>query len=292
MKVLHTINNPMPPLWMMFPELPQASMGWRMGYGESYSIEFMNWFKELSSNEKQQYQHLFPAPKMWRGFYDEFSDKGFDIKAFKKYFLYGVQLWNQSDEPQYSKEKIINEQQLRSKSDFAFFWHNGNDIFDCFSQWRTSNFQVSINRYSCCEQYMMAEKARIFDDEQVRKKIMETTDPMDMKILGRQVKKFRDKKWDKVKYSVVLNANYYKFTQNKEMREILLDTGNKIIVEASPTDMIWGIGFVKEKPEATNPKLWRGENLLGFALMEVRDEIKKVYENYDKIDWRQFEKYR
>ena len=278
----------MPPLWLMFPELPQESIGWRMGYGESYSIEFWRCFKELSLDEKKQYQLMFPAPKTWRSIYD---DK-FNSKMYKKTFLHGVKLWTENDEMQYSKEKIINQKNSSGELEFAFFWQNGSDLFDCFSQWRTSNFQVSTSRYSCCEQYMMAEKARVFGDEQVRKQIMEVIDPMEMKVLGRHVKKFHDKTWDKVKYSVVLNANYYKFTQNKEMKDILLSTGDKVIVEASPTDMIWGIGFVEDKPEAKKPELWRGLNLLGFALMEVRDEIRKVYQNYDKIDWEQFEKYR
>ena len=122
-------------------------------------------------------------------------------------------------------------------------------------------------------------KARIFKDEEVEKEIMNTSDPKLMKALGRKVRNFAPEVWDKLKYSIVLNGNYYKFTQNKEMMDFLLSTGDKILVEASPMDTIWGIGFGKENEKAKNVAMWRGQNLLGFALMEVRDEIRKVYQN-------------
>ena len=126
---------------------------------------------------------------------------------------------------------------------------------------------------------MMAEKARLFGDEEVEKEIMNTSDPKLMKALGRKVRNFDPQVWDKVKYSIVLNGNYYKFTQNKEMMDFLLSTGNKILVEASPMDTIWGIGLGKDNEKAHNIASWRGQNFLGFALMEVRDEIRKVYQN-------------
>ena len=100
-----------------------------------------------------------------------------------------------------------------------------------------------------------------------------------MKALGRKVRNFDPQVWDKVKYSIVLNGNYYKFTQNKEMMDFLLSTGDKILVEASPLDTIWGIGLDKDNEKAHNIASWRGKNLLGFALMEVRDEIRKLYQN-------------
>ena len=126
---------------------------------------------------------------------------------------------------------------------------------------------------------MMVAKARIFEDEEVEKEIMNTSDPKLMKALGRKVRNFDPQVWDKLKYSIVLNGNYYKFTQNKEMMDFLLSTGDKILVEASPMDTIWGIGLGKDNEKAHNIASWRGKNLLGFALMEVRDEIRKVYQN-------------
>jgi ribA/ribD-fused uncharacterized protein len=134
---------------------------------------------------------------------------------------------------------------------------------------------------------MMAEKARLFGDEEICGLIKESKDPREMKALGKKVRNFDQTVWDKIKYSIVLNGNYYKFSQNGKIRDYLLSTGNKILAEASPIDAIWGIGLGKKNEKAYNPGTWRGENLLGFALMEVRDEIRNVYKNCDKINWKE-----
>jgi ribA/ribD-fused uncharacterized protein len=108
---------------------------------------------------------------------------------------------------------------------------------------------------------------------------MRCRDPKEIKALGRKVKGFDETLWNKVKYSIVLNGNFLKFTQNPSLREFILSTGDDILVEASPYDAVWGIRMSANDENATNPMKWRGTNLLGFALMEVRDEIKRVWKN-------------
>ena len=102
-----------------------------------------------------------------------------------------------------------------------------------------------------------------------------------IKGLGRKVKNFDENIWNEVKYHIVLTGNYYKFSQNKQLRQVLLSTGESILVEASPLDMIWGIGIDANNENAYHPEKWNGSNLLGFALTEVREEIKRIrkYEN-------------
>ena len=90
---------------------------------------------------------------------------------------------------------------------------------------------------------------------------------------------------DKFKYAIVLNGNWLKFSQNRELREFLLSTGDSVLVEASPYDNIWGIRLSANSPEAWDPFRWRGQNLLGFALMEVRDELRRVTQNEILCDW-------
>lgn len=97
--------------------------------------------------------------------------------------------------------------------------------------------------------------------------------PKEMKALGRKVRNFDAAKWDEYKYQVVIKGNLHKFTQNENFRDFLLTTGNKVIVEASPRNCIWGIGLGKDNPAVVAPTLWRGQNLLGFALMEVRTQL-------------------
>ena len=192
-----------------------------------------------------------------------------------------------SDEPRYSRDWLINKNADKQNADmeFVFFWRTGDIRHEpacCFSQWQYSEFVVGDLNFTCTEQYMMAFKAQLFGDKEIEKEILETHDPRRMKSLGRKVKNFDNQTWDKEKYSIVLNGNYYKFTQNKDMRDILIATGDKIIVEASPLDKIWGIGYSEKNPSACDPKSWRGLNLLGFALMEVRDEIKAMYQSDEK----------
>jgi len=93
------------------------------------------------------------------------------------------------------------------------------------------------------------------------------------------VREFDESVWNKVKYSIVLNGNYRKFSQNLKLREFLLSTGEDILVEASPYDAVWGIRMSANNENSQNPMKWQGKNLLGFALMEVRDEIRRVWEN-------------
>lgn len=120
---------------------------------------------------------------------------------------------------------------------------------------------------------------------------MKSKNPKEIKALDKKVRNFNQELWDKAKYLIVLNGNYAKFSQNKEMRDFLLGTKDKILVEANPLDTIWGIGLGEDNEKASNPNLWCGQNLLGFALMEVRDDLKNIYQNYDKIDWSSLSEY-
>lgn len=282
-----TIENPMPPLWMMYPHISQFSIGWRMGYGEGYKYDLFEWLGALKESEKQKYKEMFPAPKAWGDYYHE------DLRNFEDFTCEHVELWNKHGEMQYSLKKLIDQYQKDKKLDYVFFWKPENEVVNksCLGQWQLSKFEVDVDEYCCAEQYMMSEKARLFQDNEIIDKIMSSSDPKVIKALGKKVKGFDQILWDKAKYSVVLNANYFKFSQNIEMRNFLLSTRNKILVEASPLDTIWGIGLSETNGKIMDPTKWRGQNLLGFALMEVRDDLKRVYQNYDKINWQELSGY-
>lgn len=143
----------------------------------------------------------------------------------------------------------------------------------CLSQWYPCQFEVEGVTYTSAEQYMMAEKAKLFGDEEIRAEILNTDDPRMCKALGRKVKNFDKAVWDKEKEHIVRKGNAKKFLQNSALRNFLLSTGDKVLVEASPTDRVWGIGLGQNNPNALDPQKWRGQNLLGFALMNVRDFI-------------------
>lgn len=156
---------------------------------------------------------------------------------------------------------------------YLYFWGHttkGAVGKECFSQWYPAPFILDGDTYSTAEHYMMAEKARLFGDEATRTAILQTTHPNDAKKLGRTVSNFDEARWNAVRFEVVVRANEGKFRQHPALREFLLSTGTRVLVEASPVDAIWGIGLAQDSPEAAQPASWRGLNLLGFALMEVR----------------------
>lgn len=150
---------------------------------------------------------------------------------------------------------------------FTLFWSGP------FSQWHPSTFVIDGVTYNCAEQYMMAEKARLFGDKSAETRIMSTSDPSDQKRWGREVRGFDVTKWNAVAQDIVYRASMAKYTQNDDLKYILMRTIGTTLVEASPTDTIWGIGLRKEDPRALDRSQWRGTNWLGDALNRVRDHI-------------------
>ena len=158
---------------------------------------------------------------------------------------------------------------------YRFFWghHARKDgaLSDaCFSQWWPARFSVDGQTYESAEQLMMAGKARLFGDDEMRARILATADPSRAKALGRQVKGYDEATWAAARLPLVTAGNVAKFGQNEPLRRYLLSTRDEILVEASPVDAIWGIGLAADHADARDPARWRGLNLLGFALMRAR----------------------
>lgn len=176
----------------------------------------------------------------------------------------------------YSLEELKKEYNKGQKFKFLFFWGHkpsasGVITETCLSQWWMCSFEIDGITYCCAEQYMMAEKARMFGDQEMLELILEASQPKAMKAYGRSVKNFEKECWDSACYEIVKRASMAKFSQNPELWEFLRGTKNRILVEASPRDRIWGIGMGKSNPDAECPVKWNGTNLLGFALTEARD---------------------
>jgi ribA/ribD-fused uncharacterized protein len=148
-----------------------------------------------------------------------------------------------------------------------------------FGQWTASSFEIDGKSYSCAEQYMMAEKARLFGDTKIERQIMESDDPRRQQKLGKQVRGFEENQWAADRCNVVFRGNIAKFTQNEDLKTQLLATGNRRMVEASPIDKIWGIGFAANHPNAYDPGAWLGLNLLGKVLEDVRSHIRLTSSN-------------
>jgi ribA/ribD-fused uncharacterized protein len=161
---------------------------------------------------------------------------------------------------------------------YLFFWghppaKDGRITQSCLSQWFASPFKIDDVVYPTAEHWMMASKAKMFGDDESLQKILENVDPKTAKALGRGVLNFDDKIWRKNCRRLVTEGNLAKFGQNEALRQFLLATGDQVLVEASPYDRIWGIGLKAIDEKAQDPETWQGQNLLGFALMDVRAEL-------------------
>ena len=165
---------------------------------------------------------------------------------------------------------------------WLFFWghtaaKDGSTTKACFSQWWSEHaFVVDGVTYRTAEHYIMAGKARLFGDEETLARILAASHPNEAKVLGRQVKNFSEKAWLTARSDIVVRGNEAKFGQHAELKDLLLNTGDRVLVEASPYDRVWGIGMAATEAHAENPREWKGLNLLGFALMEVRHRLSKI----------------
>jgi ribA/ribD-fused uncharacterized protein len=172
-------------------------------------------------------------------------------------------------------EKFENGDKLK----FLFFWgqtnsSNNSVTNSCFSQWYESPFELNGIEYKTSEHWMMSQKALLFDNKEIHEQIVNSASPGEAKELGRKVVGFDETVWKENRIEIVRLGNIHKFNQNKELGKYLINTKERILVEASPVDTIWGIGLTKDSEKAKNIYSWRGLNLLGFALMEARDFLR------------------
>lgn len=186
--------------------------------------------------------------------------------------------------PIYSIQWLITELEKGHTLKFIYFWgHTPNqpDVIDksCLSQWYEAPFTVDGITYKTSEHWMMAQKALLFNDTGIFHKIVNAHKPGEAKDLGRQVTGFDEQIWNEKRYDIVIQGNFQKFSQHQDLLDFLLKTENRVLVEASPIDKIWGIGLAHDDKRIDDVQAWQGLNLLGFALMEVRDLLKPRMEH-------------
>ena len=162
---------------------------------------------------------------------------------------------------------------------YELFWAHhpspdGRVTAACLSQWWACEFTLDGVAYASAEQWMMAAKARLFDDAATLAAMLATDDPAVVKKLGRAVRGFDEARWRAVCSDLVTRGNIAKFGQNPALKAFLLGTADAVLVEASPFDDVWGIGLGAADESATDPLRWEGESLLGFALMRAREQLR------------------
>ena len=152
-------------------------------------------------------------------------------------------------------------------------FHNPSEEYGFLSNWYPSYFVKDNVEFSSMEQYMMYSKAMCFHDKIIAQQILQTDDVARIKELGRLVSNYNDQIWSGVRQIIVYEGLVEKFSQNKELRDALLNTGDAVLVECAVKDKVWGIGLSMTDPKRLEQPLWRGQNLLGFALMMARDKV-------------------
>lgn len=177
------------------------------------------------------------------------------------------------------REALLEFTRAGGRPKYVFFWGHTPKAGETvgkhvFSQWYEAPFMVDGVTYPTAEHWMMAEKARLFGDAEALDRILVAGNPGAAKKHGREVRGFDEQAWNAARWEIVVRGNQAKFGQHPDLREYLLNTGDRVLVEASPRDRIWGIGMGKDNPDAENPEKWCGLNLLGFALMEARARLR------------------
>lgn len=178
-----------------------------------------------------------------------------------------------------NKENLIAHLTQGVPVKYLYFWghtpKSGRVDKSCLSQWFPATFELDGDRYLTAEHYMMVQKAKLFGDVEISEAILSCEHPAEAKKLGRKVRGFNADIWDKHCFDYVVTGNIAKFGQNPDLKNFLINTKERVLVEASPSDSVWGIGMAIDNPDVANPTKWLGQNLLGFALMAAREQLLK-----------------
>lgn len=163
---------------------------------------------------------------------------------------------------------------MKITDEYVFFW--GDD--DIYSNFYITPTPMVIGgktiMFRSSEHAFMYIKALYFCDLKSADLIIKTSHPYDAKKIGRKVKNFNDILWSAISMTVMYDVNLAKFSHTEILRQCLLETGDRIIVEASPYDKIWGIGLAENDPKALDQSNWKGKNNLGKVLMQLRETLK------------------
>ncbi|GHC87761.1 hypothetical protein GCM10010309_67700 [Streptomyces violaceochromogenes] len=177
-----------------------------------------------------------------------------------------------------SQEALIRAVRAGARVGYLHFWGHrprpdGRIGASCLSQWWPAPFTVDGVAYATAEHWMMAAKARLFEDAAAERAALAAGHPAEAKKAGRLVRGFDEAVWARERFRIVVEGSVHKFGAHPELLAYLLGTGNRVLVEASPVDRVWGIGLAANDEAAMDPERWRGPNLLGFALMEARERL-------------------
>ena len=163
----------------------------------------------------------------------------------------------------------------------AVFFHKPEEPYGFLSNWYPSPFELDGERFSSVEQFIMFRKCCLFADTDMQVAVLSTDNPAKQQEIGRSAPWYNEKIWGGVRQVVAFRGLMAKFSQNKELGQQLLDTGNAVLVECAGSDRVWACGLHLDDEDRLDASKWRGTNVLGYALMEVREAIRRN----ENIEW-------
>ena len=213
-----------------------------------------------------------------RDFLDQHSDISLDIVFAvldDKIIEIGRRALQESDT---SCPGIPDKLVIAGKKVDAVFFHKPEEPCGYLSNWYPSPFDLDGIRFSSAEQYIMYRKCMLFGDEPAAKAVLATDDPEKQQAIGRNASGYMEPVWAGARQMAAFRAVMAKFSQNHNLKQKLLDTGDAYLVECAGSDRVWACGIRLADDRRYNAANWTGSNILGFLLMEVRKLLKETEE--------------
>lgn len=252
------------PLWLKYPFYKRYGEGWTFGKGYEYKVNWLRWLEGLTAEEFEKYKKMFPPPFQWRNYWrEEVAEDGAYLFIRNHYW---TEYWEKNGVPKYLQVEV-SPIKGKKKKDQPFILATDSDANEGenFLSEADIEFQINNEFYFSVDQYILAEKARLFGDFSSERKIMKAKTVGELQEFDKQICFYEKEVWDQIQFTILLNGTYQKFMQNPGLREALLATGNQVLLEEKWENKILDKMIIEVE-----------ENRLGCLLMEVRDEIRRV----------------
>lgn len=259
-----SMSTAMLPLWLRYPYYSRYGEEWNRGEGLEYKLSWFKWLGKLTPEEFEKYKKMFPAPFQWRDYWREEVCEDSAYLFIHNHYWTGY--WKKNGVPKYSQ--IETSQKKKKNQPFILETDSQKKIQKDLLSEAHVEFQIDGEFYFSVEQYVVAEKARLVGDFSTERKIMKMTSSKEIHRMEQEVRFDEEENWQQIRFTILLNGTYQKFMQNPRLKDFLLATEERVLLEEKWRNVILDERMITAEV-----------NELGCLLMEVRDEIRRVCKN-------------